>query len=106
MSWGLLIGESNVAKSVASASKKHLLVVGGLAILTMFLDFLQYVAGYINNHKLLKHMESSGLENAQYDYDSYSYRLRSWLFVGKQVALVVTVVWLLAVVLDWILNSS
>lgn len=46
ITWGLLIAESNVAIEIARQMGKSLMIIGGLAILTMFFDFLQYFFGY------------------------------------------------------------
>lgn len=106
LSWGLFIGESEVAKSVASQLKWHLLLVGAAAVLVMFLDFLQYVSGYLNVRALLAQMEQKKVDEGQYDYGSRTYRLRLFFFGAKQVVLAVTVLWLLVVLGRWLLATS
>jgi hypothetical protein len=39
--WGLLVGDSAVARSIAGQLEWHLVAVGAMAVLTMFLDFAQ-----------------------------------------------------------------
>jgi hypothetical protein len=62
--WGLLVGDSAVARSIAGQLEWHLVAVGAMAVLTMFLDFAQYLAGYINVHSLYRTMGSVNPEEA------------------------------------------
>jgi hypothetical protein len=101
LTWGLIVGESGAAKSVSQQWKTHLVGIGALAILVMFLDFLQYVAGYWNILKLREKMNKCGLEEAPYDEKALSWRLRLLLFYTKQCVLVVAVMWLLYVLIRW-----
>ncbi len=101
LTWGLLIGESDVAKDIASQMKSQLLMIGGLSVLVMFADFLQYVFGYINTNDVLKRVEKSNLQEAKFDTSSFSYRLRKWFFLLKQWLTVVLVLWLLLVLIRW-----
>jgi hypothetical protein len=105
LTWGLLIGESQTIRSLGAAAKPQLLVTGGAAILTMFLDFLQYAAGYVNAKDVLARMERDHLDDAPYDYKSWSYRLRLFFFHAKCWLLSVTVMWFLFVLGWWLLNS-
>lgn len=94
-SWGTLVGDSSVAKSLVSNFKWEFLAIGGLAILALFLDFFQYAAGYFNAKKLFSEMESRDEETGQYDYESFTYLLQNICFYMKQAVLVVAAVWLL-----------
>lgn len=104
-SWGLLIGDSPVARSLAGQLKWHLVGIGAMAILTMFLDFGQYFAGYINASSLYQTLEAAKANEGEYDYSSLSYRLRVYLFYGKIVSLTLTVIWLLSVLGFWLIRS-
>ncbi|MDR3676714.1 MAG: hypothetical protein P4N24_14575 [Acidobacteriota bacterium] len=73
-------------------------------MLVMFLDFLQYVAGYHNVRGLQKEMEKEGLEEARYDDASWSWKLRLFFFNAKQWALAINVTWLLIVLFLWLSN--
>ncbi len=103
--WGLLVGESSVARSVAGQLKWHLVGVGAVAILTMFLDFLQYLAGYTNALSAYRAMEAAKKTEGQFDENSFSYRLRKFFFYGKSLGLMVTVIWLLCTLGHWLIIS-
>jgi hypothetical protein len=104
--WGLLVGDSAVARSIAGQLEWHLVAVGAMAVLTMFLDFAQYLAGYINVHSLYRTMESVNPKDGQYNESSYSYRFRLYLFYIKMISLGVTVLWLLSVLGYWLVTSD
>ena len=93
--WGLLVGDAPVAKNLAASFRWQILAIGGLAILSLLLDFLQYVAGYKNALALFTHMESAGDMEGQYDYSSFSYRVQNFCFSAKQAVLLVATGWLL-----------
>lgn len=102
ITWGLLIAESNVAIEIARQMGKSLMIIGGLAILTMFFDFLQYFFGYWFTNSLLKEMEKANRSEAKYRYSDWRYRFRGYLFWIKQISLFVGVVWFLAALLKYI----
>lgn len=105
LSWGLLVGESQTAKAVASDLRWHLLAVGSLAVLTLFLDFLQYFAGYLNARHAFKSVvvDASGREVGQYDDTTWSYRLRRFFFYAKMIVLTIGVGWLLSALCLWLI---
>lgn len=100
--WGLLVGDSAVVRSIAGQLEWHLVAVGAMAVLTMFLDFAQYLAGYVNVLSLYRTMETTKAEEGQYDTRSRSFRLRLALFYLKMISLGVTVLWLLCVLGYWL----
>ena len=106
LTWGLLIGESDVALSVTQSLKTHLLAIGAMAIVVMFMDFLQYVCGHRNTSRLLSKMEEKDLKETEYDYEALSYKCRRWLFLSKQWVLAFTVIWLLIVLGKWLLTAG
>jgi putative endonuclease len=71
LTWGLLIGESQVAKALSQQWKTNLVGIGATAILVMFLDFLQYAAGYRDNMKLREKMNRAGLGETEYAGGAY-----------------------------------
>jgi len=93
LTWGLLIGESEAAAAFSGESRHSLILIGGIAIITMCFDFLQYLFGYRNTYALLKEMEREGKEKGQYRTADWAYKLRSVFFVAKQISLGVAVVW-------------
>jgi hypothetical protein len=105
LTWGLLVGDSSVAKSISEQLRLNLLLVGGAAVIVLFLDFLQYFAGYISTKKVYNEMEKKDAASGKYDYDSLPFRLRTIFFWAKQFALILTVVALLLVLGRWILHG-
>jgi len=103
--WALLVGESPIARSVAGQLEWHLVGVAAVAILTMFLDFLQYVAGYVNEKNVYRAMQAAKEDTAEYDETRCSWRLRLIFFWAKILGLTVTVIWLLAVLGYWLSTS-
>lgn len=97
ITWGLLIGKSEVAVQIATSTGKNLMAIGGIAILAMFLDFLQYFFGYWYTHSLFKDMEKENKEEAKYKYSDARYRLRTCLFWAKQIILMIAVLWFVVV---------
>lgn len=91
VSWGLLIGESTLSKEISAESRTSLLLVGLMAVLTMVLDFLQYVFAYWDSNRLHGEAEQSGKTEAKYNKNSCSYKLRTGLFWAKQILVVLTV---------------
>jgi hypothetical protein len=104
-SWGLLMGESTVAKSLAAQLKWDLVAIAALAVLAMLFDILQYLFGYWNTRKVLSAMEAAGKTEASYDYSSCLYRLRSFFFAAKMVAMTAGAVWLVFVLGRWLSTS-
>jgi hypothetical protein len=104
LTWGLLVGDSAAAKDISSHWRGNLVALGGLAVLVMFLDFLQYVAGYHNVRALQEKMEKESLEEVRFDDTSWSWKLRLFFFHAKQWALAINVTWLLTVLSLWLLN--
>jgi hypothetical protein len=104
LTWGLLVGDSAAAKDISSRWRGNLVALGGLAVLVMFLDFLQYVAGYYNVRALQKKMEKANLEEISFDDTSCSWQLRLFFFYAKQWALAINVTWLLTLLALWLWN--
>jgi hypothetical protein len=105
LAWGLLIGDSPAARSVAGQLKGHLVAIGLMAILTITLDFGQYFAGYKNVRDLYDELEVTGKDQGDYDYQSGWYKLRSRLFNAKIVCLILAVAWLVVALLYWLIRS-
>src|ERR1700730_16054483 len=80
LSWGLLVGGSPADAAISVPLRPSLILLGGASVIVLFLDFLQYLAGYFNVKKLLDEMEKTGVDKGQFDYSSLSYRLRSFVF--------------------------
>ncbi len=102
LAWGLLLGDKDPAKSDVLHLKWHLMGIGGVCVLVLVLDYLQYVAGYAETRGLLKTMESEKKENGQYDPKKLSYRLRGAFFALKQWTLAAAIVWMSITLGRWL----
>ena len=99
------MGDSAVAKSLAAQLKWDLVAVAALAVSAMLFDILQYLFGYWNTRKVLSAMETAGKTEASYDYSSYLYRLRSFFFAAKLLAMTAGAVWLVFILGRWLSTS-
>jgi hypothetical protein len=104
-SWGLLIGDSAVAKNVTAQLKWHLVGVCAAAVLTLFLDFAQYCAGYKETLKVYRTAQQAANHEAQYNEASLYFILRSLFFYAKLAGLSATVFWLLSDLVYWLVSS-
>lgn len=98
--WGIIISDSQVAKSIIQPLSSQLLGIAGGALLTLLLDFLQYIAGYLNTASVLNKMEKQKATEATYNYQSLGFRFRRFFFWSKVCVLTVTVLALLRI-LAW-----
>src|SRR6266566_3397822 len=78
--WGIIISDSPIAKSIAEPLHAQLLGIAGGALLTMFLDFSQYVAGYESTVSVLAVMEKTHAAEGAYNYRSWWFRFRTFFF--------------------------
>ncbi len=95
LTWGLLASDSAIAKQMATTLRMPLLRAGTLAVLVILLDYMQYFFAHEVARLLLNQMERDGLNEGQYNYKSWPYRLMYWLFYGKQALLLLVTVYLL-----------
>jgi hypothetical protein len=105
LSWGLLVGDSPAAKAISADFRAILVVLGGASVAVLFLDFLQYFAGYFSTKRVLDEVEDKGEDQGEYDSSSLAYQLRRFFFWAKQFALMLTVVTLLVTLGRWALFS-
>ena len=99
--WGLLIGQVQALGISEATAKKHLIFIGAMAILTMFLDFLQYVCSYVNSKAALDEMDRTGKEEGEYTKDFF-YRAGVAFFWCKQLFLAVSAMWFLGCIALWL----
>lgn len=98
--WGALTAEKrnpDIAKL-----KWHLLVASVGAVLVLFLDFLQYVAGITSVEKTLDKMRTDRTQEGNFDEGSWAYIASSWAFRLKSGLLIVVVLYLLIAVGIWL----
>ena len=91
VTWGLLVGDSGIAKAISNQLKGSLLAIGVAAIMVMVLDFLQYVAGYFDTLLIFNDAQARNATEASWDSGSFLYRMRQFCFYFKQVMLLVVV---------------
>jgi len=92
--WTMLTASSEFASGVTANYRIYLLISATAGILTIFFDYLQFLAGYISVNKALDS------ENSSYDKSSISYKSRIFFFWAKQVTTVFGIVILVWVVLS------
>lgn len=83
--WAVSVGD---LKQGVSPPRAELLVIAAAAVLTMSLDFLQYVAAFWTGRRALISVLGGG--DGLYDATWWSYRLRSALFWAKLVCAALT----------------
>lgn len=105
ITWGLIIGRPNVSSRLTEGFKKNLMCVGILALVVLLGDFLQYFFGYINNDCLRKKIERTGQNEAEYDYNSKTYKIRGFLFWFKQIALLIACFWFLFLMIPFCIKA-
>jgi len=101
ITWGLLIGQPQIAGPLPEWIKKHLLIIGLLALSAMVFDFLQYICAYRHARASLSEMEDKELRETEYDYTAWSYRFRTLFFWVKQLLIGVACIWFLAVIIPF-----
>jgi len=105
LSWGILIGDSTTTRDLAAEFRWHFVGIGVAAVLVMFFDFLQYVAGYFNTMRVYRKMLRDSTTDAEFDQRALLFRLRKALFYIKMIALCATVAWLVTTLGRWLAVS-
>jgi hypothetical protein len=105
ITWGLLIGEPEIAQPLPLWLKKNLLGIGVLAVLALFGDFLQYFFGMLDTDNLRKSMEEKGLTEAEYDYRTINRKLRDGLFWLKFAIVVIAGLWFVGVMIPFCVST-
>lgn len=104
--WGLFVSNSPFARALTARLNGQLVGVSTIAVMTMSFDFLQYLMGYINVGTLFQRVEADGSPEGHYDYDSLSWKARTWCFRAKIFTLIVAVFWLVSVLVYWLFISQ
>ena len=105
ITWGFLIGKPEISQPLPSWLKKNLLVIGIFALIAMFGDFLQYFFGLWNVDSLRKSMEDKKQTEAEYDYDTITYKLRGFFFWFKLILVLIACLWFLAVIIPFCVRA-
>ena len=102
LAWGLLMSDKGPDQAVVLSRKWHLLFIGGSCVFVMFLDYLQYLAGYWNARGVQRSYERNSAAQVKYQDKKVSFFFRRFLFVAKQIVLALVVVWLMIVLGQWL----
>lgn len=94
--WALLVGEKELGVPVAGV---WLIRIALLSIITMALDFGQYVAGYRASRRVWEGLRAGG--DGKFDRKWWSWRLRNICFVAKLLACGAN-----AIVIIWVLGGT
>lgn len=91
--WALLVGEKQLGLPL---QKVWLIRIAFLSLMTMALDFCQYVAAYLASRRAWENLRAGG--DGKYDRQWLTWRLRKWSFGAKLFVCgfsVVLVLWVL-----------
>ena len=105
ITWGLLIGKPEISQPLPLWLKKNLLAIGILAVFTMLIDFLQYFFGFLVVNGLRKSMEKKKQTEAEYHYDTITYKLRDICFWFKLILVVIVCIWFLAAIVPFCIRA-
>ena len=101
--WLFLIQSKELPEAMIGAMPRYqLLIVALLSILALAVDLLQYVAGYVNTHRVLLDSEANEKEPS-FDPKAFLYVARTWCFWVKILFGSAAVVMLLALIVRAIL---
>jgi hypothetical protein len=104
--WGLLVGDSAVAKRFCELYRGEILIIGGSAILSLMLDFIQYISGYQNAFAARNKAHDSVDGTGDYDSTTLSYKVQINSFRLKQAVLLAATLWLLFRIATFILHPA
>ena len=91
LAWGILVSRQGVSEYLGLLfDKRALLMAIVFALLTLIVDYLQYVSGYIYSDKLRKESERTH-RDVKYDYRHPLWQMRLKCFWIKQGTLLVAV---------------
>lgn len=92
--WLFLSGSKDVP-ALQLGSKRQLLGVALLCVLTLFIDVVQYWSSYMSSNDVRKTTEERNEKEAAYDETSILRRLQRGCFWVKQVTALLATVWFL-----------
>jgi len=97
ITWGLLIGDIKLNIEILDTQKYQLLTICAIAVIVMFLDFLQYMFGYFYTSSLRKKMIDKNLAQSEVDERNILWFFRCFFFHVKQYLLVIDVIWFIKI---------
>ncbi len=94
IAWLFLIGGKDAPVLPSSPNRTLLLLAGAGSLLSLVVDYFQYVFGYFDADNVRKRAEKSKTKTGDYNYDACLYRLRTMLFWVKQIFAIAALVML------------
>lgn len=98
--WLFLAGGKGAPVLPVVPNTNCLFMGGGIALLALILDYLQYICAYLNTRNEIKKAEEAGKDTVNFDYTDTLHCLREWMFWAKQLAMVMSVVVLLSAIIE------
>lgn len=98
ITWLFLAGLKDAPTLKLASSTRPLVFIGGLCIVGILTDYLQYLFGYFGTSDAMKRAEASTAQAASYLYDDWRWRGRNLCFNTKQIVIVGACLWLLALI--------
>lgn len=99
LAWLFLTGGDRAPTLSSPPSRTLLVWVAVVSIITLVVDYFQYLMGYLNSSSVRIAAEKAGETKIQYDYRDIRYRLRTFFFWLKQLlAMTGVVMFLYAIV--------
>lgn len=95
--WAFIIGELPKRESI-SIPVVHLLGPAFFAIITILLDYVQYLLAQFVDWQLLKRFESQKESDPKYDPNDPRYKMAYWLFYAKHLSTLAASIWFIATV--------
>jgi hypothetical protein len=100
--WGVLSGDKDSNALIVAQRKWHLMGIGGVSVLVLMLDYLQYVAAYFNAQGMRARLDKDPASTPKFKDLPTSFNLMMGFFWLKQVVLCGAVIWLMAVLGNWL----
>lgn len=100
LSWVFILANATGGQERGALSTVSLMPPIVLALACLLLDLAQYWFGYVFIRRHLSRMERERTKEAKYNYRDPIYRLRTASFHLKLAFMMVSVVWLLALLLQ------
>lgn len=89
--WLFLVGGKDAPVLPVPFDRGVLLTAGLLALLSLIVDYAQYVCGYKATHDVLRAGEAGGLTDFKYDYKAIAWKGRLYCFWAKQVLMIASI---------------
>lgn len=99
--WALVVAADD-AFQISAHLEKQLFICGGIAVLAMCIDYVQYVFGYSMTRQVLAQFEAGKNQDGVYDYSDWRYRGRVIAFWAKQLVALAAIACLAVSIIDMV----